>query len=121
MAKQQKVTYVYTDDLTGEALTDGTVETVEFALDGVGYELDLSADNASSLRNDFAAWVGHARKTSSRQAPARRKAVRSSDVAATGDREQNAAIREWARKHGHQVSERGRIRASVVEAFHQAV
>ena len=36
------------------------------------------------------------------------------------DREQSAAIREWARRNGHKVSTRGRIPADVIEAFHAA-
>ncbi|EUA49714.1 protein lsr2 [Mycobacteroides abscessus subsp. bolletii 1513] len=36
------------------------------------------------------------------------------------DREQSAAIREWARKNGHNVSSRGRIPAEVVDAFNAA-
>jgi len=36
------------------------------------------------------------------------------------DREQNQAIREWARGKGMKVNDRGRIPSDVVEAFHQA-
>jgi hypothetical protein len=36
------------------------------------------------------------------------------------DREQAGAIREWARRNGHQVSDRGRIPSSVVEAYESA-
>jgi hypothetical protein len=36
------------------------------------------------------------------------------------DREQASAIREWARKNGHNVSDRGRIPASVVNAYEEA-
>jgi hypothetical protein len=38
---------------------------------------------------------------------------------ASADREQNQAIREWARKQGMKVSDRGRIPAEVLEAYHQ--
>ena len=48
MAK--KVTVTLVDDFDGEAAAD---ETVEFALDGVSYEIDLSAKNATKLRNDL--------------------------------------------------------------------
>jgi hypothetical protein len=34
--------------------------------------------------------------------------------------EQTAAIRSWARRNGHQVSDRGRISQSVVDAFQAA-
>jgi len=36
------------------------------------------------------------------------------------DRERTQAIREWARAHGHKVSERGRLSAVVVEAYEAA-
>ena len=35
------------------------------------------------------------------------------------DREQNQAIRDWARKRGMKVSDRGRIPAEVLEAYHK--
>lgn len=37
-----------------------------------------------------------------------------------GDREQNRAIREWARQQGLDVNDRGRIPLNVVEAYHQS-
>ncbi len=36
------------------------------------------------------------------------------------DRERVQAIREWARTHGHEVSERGRLSATVIEAYEAA-
>jgi hypothetical protein len=36
------------------------------------------------------------------------------------DREQTAAIRAWARQNGHEVSERGRISKTVLDAFQAA-
>ena len=36
------------------------------------------------------------------------------------DREQTAAIRAWARQNGHEVSDRGRISKTVVDAFQAA-
>jgi hypothetical protein len=35
------------------------------------------------------------------------------------DREQNQAIREWARSKGMKVNDRGRIPTEVVDAYHQ--
>jgi hypothetical protein len=34
------------------------------------------------------------------------------------DREQNKAIRDWARKQGRQVSDRGRIPEEIVAEYH---
>ena len=112
MAK--KVTVTLVDDFDGEATAD---ETVEFALDGVTYEIDLSSKNATKLRNDLKQWVEAGRRVGGRRrgraaAPARGRGVI--------DREQSAAIREWARRNGHNVSTRGRIPADVIDAFHAA-
>lgn len=111
----QKVTVTLVDDLDG-----GTAEeTVEFGIDGATYEIDLSAANATKLRESLADYISHARKAGGRRkgaAPGRRP---SSGGRAAVDREQNAAIREWARKNGYKVSDRGRIPAEVLEAYHK--
>jgi Lsr2 len=110
----QKVTVTLVDDLDG-----GTAEeTVEFGIDGVSYEIDLSAGNAGKLRDSLADYVSNARKAGGRRkatGPARRAGSGRASV----DREQNAAIREWARKNGYNVSDRGRIPAEVLDAYHK--
>lgn len=118
MAQKTVVTLI--DDLDeGEA-----DQTVEFGLDGVTYEIDLSEKNASGLRDTLADYVAHARRTSGRRTSPRRgngrRATTSSGGAGTtgADREQNKAIRNWARTHGYEVSERGRIPSTVSEAYH---
>ena len=63
MAK--KVTVTLVDDFDGEGAAD---ETVEFGLDGVTYEIDLSAKNATKLRNDLKQWVEASRRVGGRQA-----------------------------------------------------
>ncbi|WP_433801621.1 histone-like nucleoid-structuring protein Lsr2 [Actinomycetospora sp. CA-084318] len=120
----QKVVVTLVDDLD-ETEAD---ETVEFGIDGTTYEIDLSDANASKLRDELADYVAHARKVSGRRrsgggaraaaapaAPARKGGGR-----ASVDREQNQAIREWARKNDFTVSERGRIPSEVSEAYHKA-
>ncbi|MGH3565154.1 MAG: histone-like nucleoid-structuring protein Lsr2 [Pseudonocardia sp.] len=104
------------DDLDGEDAD----ETVEFGLDGKMYEIDLSKDNASRLRDAFAAHAAAGRRVAGR-----RRTGSGSGSAAPGsrrssiDREQNQAIREWARKRGMKVSDRGRIPAEVLGAYHR--
>ena len=107
----QKVQVVLIDDIDG----GDADETVTFALDGVTYEIDLNTDNAAKLRDAFALWVGNARRVSGR-APSTRGASRSSGRRSSGG-EDTAAIREWAKENGHEVSERGRISAAVREAY----
>lgn len=112
MAK--KVTVTLVDDFDGEAAAD---ETVEFGLDGVTYEIDLSSKNAKKLRGDLKMWVEKGRRVAGRR---RGRGGASGRGRAAIDREQSAAIREWARRNGHKVSTRGRIPANVIDAFHAA-
>lgn len=94
-------------------------ETVEFGLDGAQYEIDLSAKNAAKLRDALATYVASARRAGrgSRSAVAGTSGRRAARPARS-DREQTQAIRAWARKNGHKVGEKGRIPASVIEAYH---
>ena len=111
MAQIQEIRLI--DDLDGREAD----ETVEFGIDGKSYEIDLSSANAGKLRDALAEFVGSARRAGGRarravaSAPARRASV---------DREQNQAIREWARKQGMTVSDRGRIPREVTDAYHRA-
>lgn len=88
-------------------------ETVTFALDGARYEIDLTAENAASLRDALATYISKARRASRPGGPA--AAARRGTTRA--DRAQTAAIRAWARRNGHQVGEKGRIPTRVVEAY----
>ena len=110
----QKVTVSLVDDLDG----DKADETVEFGVDGKNYEIDLSSSNADKLRDALASYVGAARRPGGR----RRSAATNATVVTrrpSVDREQNQAIRDWARKRGMKVSDRGRIPADVLDAYHQ--
>jgi hypothetical protein len=113
----QKVTVSLVDDLDG-----GTAEeTVGFGLDGKSYEIDLSSANASKLRDALAEFVAAARRPGSGRAGRRSGGAGSSGGSrAAGDREQSRAIREWAREQGMDVSERGRIPADVLQAYHNS-
>jgi hypothetical protein len=119
MAQKTVVTLV--DDLTGEESED--ITTVEFALDGVTYEIDLDDKNSAGLRDQLAQYVAAARRTGGRRAAGRRR----SGGAGTGtpratspggyDRDTSKQIREWARSEGFEVSDRGRVPNNVVEAW----
>ncbi|MFC4603775.1 histone-like nucleoid-structuring protein Lsr2 [Rhodococcus kronopolitis] len=113
MAK--KVTVTLIDDVDQEATAD---ETVEFALDGVMYEIDLSTENAAKLREQLDVWVGHARKASGRRKV--KSAAPATKTRVSVDREQSAAIRDWARRDGRPVSARGRISAEIIDAYNKA-
>ena len=110
VAKVTQVSLV--DDLDGSQASG----TVGFALDGKAYELDLSDANASRLRDALAPFLASARKIGGVQRQSSNK-MSSSRVS---DRERTTAIREWARQHGHEVSDRGRIPGTVLKAYEDA-
>jgi hypothetical protein len=105
----QKVHIVLEDDLDGSDAS----QTVSFALDGTSYEIDLNDKNAAKLRDAMATYVGHARKVTGA-----RRGRRSS--ASTTNGHSAKEVRDWARSNGHKVPERGRIPATVREAFDSA-
>ncbi|HMM96931.1 MAG: Lsr2 family protein [Micrococcales bacterium] len=110
MAKKVQVLLV--DDVDKESPAD---ETVTFALDGVSYEIDLTSENAAKLRDAFAMWIGHAERTGGR-----RSTGRAAGSGARAGRRDVSAVREWARKNGYDVSDRGRISSEVQEAYEKA-
>jgi hypothetical protein len=110
----QKVTVSLVDDMDGST----AAETVEFSLDGVSYEIDLSDANAKKLRDAMSGYVSAARRAGGRRRSAG-ATRRPGGARPSVDREQNAAIREWARKQGMKISDRGRIPAEVLEAYHK--
>lgn len=119
----QRVQVLLVCDMHGDDNTAGE-ETIAFALDGTSYEIDVCATHAEALRNAFAPFVGQARKTagggsgrSSRAASPRSTPPRGR---AGADRHRTGDIRRWAREHGHQVPERGRLPQSIVDAYDAA-
>lgn len=112
MAKETVVRLI--DDLDGSVLeTEGT--TVEFAIEGRTYEIDLSPDNLNGLRKALEPYVSAGR-------PVRTKAgapmVRRSRASARTDRQ--TAVRDWARQNGYTVGERGRLPGDVLAAYEAA-
>ena len=113
----QQVNVVLVDDVDGSPAQ----ETVTFALDGVTYEIDLTQDNAGRLRDGMVQWLQNGRRVAgtrlrgTRPATTQKKQPTQPSAASS-----NSTIREWARAHGHTVSDRGRIKADIVEAFNAA-
>ena len=113
----RKVQVILSDDLDENVPAD---ETVSFSLDGANYEIDLSEKNAQELRDAFSRYVQAARKVGRGGRASGGGRSRATGGGGRMDREQAGAIRDWARKNGHAVSDRGRIPASVVEAYEAA-
>jgi hypothetical protein len=109
----QKVLVEMLDDIDGSPAT----HTIPFGLDGISYEIDLSDDNASTLRDELARFITAGRKTGGRKM---RVATGQSTAASTADRERSRAIRAWASENGYEVSERGRLASEIVSAYDEA-
>lgn len=113
----QRVHVVLEDDLDGGSAD----ETVMFGVDGVNYEIDLSESNAARLREVLAPYIAVARRSSSR---GRKSSTRGrsggSGNNGGGGKASASEIRTWARAHGYEVSERGRVPAEVKAAYEAA-
>jgi hypothetical protein len=114
MAQQTTVRFI--DDLDGSAASG----TFDFSLEGRQYQIDLSDENAAKLRDLLAPYVGAARKAGGRGRGRAARQTAVADKSTRSNRDQTAAIREWARANGHTVSDRGRIPKSVIEAYQTA-
>jgi hypothetical protein len=109
----QKVIYQLVDDLDQSPLGDGEGETIVFGLDGVEYEIDLSAAHAKDLRDALETFVAAAR-------PRARRSAGTTPRRATPVKRDLDSVRAWANENGFTVSSRGRIPAAVSEAYHAA-
>src|SRR3954463_11701048 len=107
----QRIVTELTDDTNGKPAD----ETVTFGLDGREFEIDLTSKYAAALRKAFDVYVKNGRRVGGRG----RRAASSSSPRAKSNLD-TMAMREWANKIGHQVSERGRIPGSVLEAYQAA-
>lgn len=117
----QKVQVLLVCDLHDNEV-EGT-ETITFGMDGSSYEIDVCDQHGTEMRDSFASYVGAARRAGrgsgdSAGRRARRGSSRSS--AGAGDKQRVSEVREWARKNGHQVSERGRISGTLMAAYEAA-
>lgn len=110
MARQTITTTTYTDDLDGSK-AEGTIS---FGFEGVNYEIDLSKPNARAFERAMSLYVGHARKV--RNSRSRANGRR----AASSNGHDSAAVREWAKSNGYDVSHRGRVASAVVDAYDAA-
>jgi hypothetical protein len=94
------------DDLSGE----DAQETIRFSIDGVDFEIDLTADNAADLRDTL---KGYAAKGRRLRGPSGTSGGR---TLAMG-REETQKIRNWAAENGYNPSPRGRISQAIKQAY----
>jgi hypothetical protein len=107
----QKIQTLFVDDIDG-----GEAEgTVRFGLDGTEYEIDLSADHSNELRMSLETYITNARK-----AGGTRRSTHGNGRKAAGSDIDTAAIRAWAKGHGIEIKDRGRVPANIVAQYREA-
>jgi hypothetical protein len=107
----QKVLVQMVDDIDGGEAS----QTVPFGIDGVQYEIDLSDDNATGLREEFARYITASRRVGGRKL----RSVAGTAAPSVHDRERSREIRAWAVDNGWAVSERGRIPGNIITAYEE--
>ncbi len=95
-----------TDDLDGGPAT----QTVQFAIGGVAYEIDLSDKNSKKLSAALQPYVEKGRRVTGRK---RAGAHRNGSLSGVDPK----TIRQWANEHGISISTRGRIPAEIVDRY----
>lgn len=109
----QRTVILFEDDLDGGEAAG----TVRFSLDGVEYEIDLSEKNAATLRAALDPYVQAGRRVGGRRATGPSAPRAHAGGATKTDPAQLAAIRDWARRRGLEVKDRGRISREIVEQY----
>jgi hypothetical protein len=112
----QKVIREFIDDIDGSKAE----RTFTFAVDGTHYEIDLSSENIGEFNEAIAGFVESARKVKASDTGRRARKTSPSTSGSGRSREQTQVVREWARQQGHSINDRGRIPASIQQAFNQA-
>lgn len=110
-------TLITTDDLDGSA----EAETIRFSYNGTSYTIDLGKKNRAAFEKALKPYIDVAQKTAGRR-PASSAGTRRgrSGRRRSGSSIDLAAVRSWARENGVEVSERGRIAQSVIDAYQEA-
>ncbi|HEU5416271.1 MAG TPA: Lsr2 family protein [Streptosporangiaceae bacterium] len=103
----QRVEILFIDDIDGTP----AAETIRFGIAGVDYEIDLSAEHAKEFREAMAPFVAGARRGTA--GPRQARSTRAGGPSP-------AAVRQWAKSAGIEVSDRGRVPDDLIARFQAA-
>jgi hypothetical protein len=106
----QRVVTQLISDLTGDEITAGKGQNIEFSYRGASYSIDLTDKEAAGFDKAIAMYIDHATKVGGRRRPS-----------ASSSKGYNPKdVREWAKSQGIEVPQRGRIPADVVTQYQRA-
>ena len=106
----QRTIVTLTSDLSDKEIPKDGGRTVNFALDGVTYEIDLLTKEVDQLAEALTPYMENGRRLAKNGKP-----FKSSTVAPK--RNDLDDVRAWAKENGYKVSDRGRIAKSVLDAY----
>lgn len=89
------------------------VQTRTIGLDGTTYEIDLCPKDGKGLSKAAAGYVSSARTTTTRHAAR-------GDGRRPRSRTETAAVRDWAKATGLEISDRGRVPAAIFRDYQAA-
>lgn len=104
----QRMQTLFIDDIDGSEAES----TVRFGVDGIDYEIDLSAAHAEEFQKAMQKFLDAGRKVGGT-----RRAAKSAPSRGPSQ----ASVREWAKSEGIAVKNRGRVPAELVVRFQEAV
>jgi hypothetical protein len=108
----QKVSVTYACDYDQNEIPQSQHRVRRFSFDGRDYETDLCARHSDIFDETVSWYAQHARKSSVRQLPGKRRTA--------AHRQHSASVRAWAKTMGIAVGDRGRIPADVVARYEAA-
>jgi hypothetical protein len=108
----QKVVVRTTSDLSGSP----EAQTVRFGYEGYDYQIDLTEAEHGQLGAFLSTYLTQGRRVGRSGGPGRRPAARAGGAVVDSN-----AVRTWARANGYEVSSRGRIPASIQEAYRNSL
>ncbi len=109
----QRTQVILISDLSGDELKDGG-QSISFSYRGADYTIDLSDKEAKGFDKAIAMYIEHSQKQRGGQ---RRIGNMRRHNEGGSDREHLRAAREWLRTNGYQVSDRGRIKAELMDLY----
>ncbi|WP_440220941.1 histone-like nucleoid-structuring protein Lsr2 [Dietzia sp. MNB45] len=113
----QRYQVIRISDLSGEELGESG-ESIQFSIGSDQYQVDLSDDEAAAFHEALQPYIDVATKTAGRGV---RKSGGGRQSSGTGmSKDELQAIRNWANENGYEVSNRGRIKQEIVDAYRAA-
>jgi hypothetical protein len=118
--KQVITTVTITDDWDNKELAESDAVEVRFGWAGTTYEMDLSKTNADKLEKLLKPYVEKARRVGGGRGRPKGSGSTRPNTGSGRSPDQLAAIREWLKKNGYEVNDRGRIKGELIDLFDAA-